>query len=200
MVVIKKIEPITIEEFMRTYKDTRCQFHNGDVWDEESPDSIRQALSVPDHSYVQFCIGKVLGSLFHRSESPKGPGGWWFFDEVAVKYGQASLFIHDLAGWKRARLPERPRRYPISERPDWVCEILSTNSTNDRITKKATLHAHEVPYYWIVEPQERSISVLEWSEKGYVSILDVTEGFVGRIPPFDAVELKANVLFGEEDE
>lgn len=51
----------------------------------------------------------------------------------------------------------------------------------------------------IVDPTEKSINVLEWSEKGYVSILDVTAGFEGKIPPFDALTLKANVLFGEEE-
>jgi len=33
-----------------------------------------------------------------------------------------------------------------------------------------------------------------------VSILDLTEYFIGKIPPFEAVELKAKILFGEEDE
>ena len=68
------------------------------------------------------------------------------------------------------------------------------------VKKKAVLHEHEVPFYWIVDPTEKVITVFEWSPKGYVSILDVTPGFEGKIPPFDAVTLKANVLFGEEDE
>ena len=105
-----------------------------------------------------------------------------------------------MAGWRRARILEIPRKFPVDVRPDWVCEILSSNSPNDRIKKKAVLHEHEVPHYWIVDPGEKSINVLEWDEKGYVSILDVTEGFEANIPPFESVILKANILFGEEED
>ena len=192
MTAIKKINPITMEEFVQNYDGTRCQFHEGDVW-ESQPTS-------PDHSFLQRALGECIGLFFSKIGGPKRPGGWWIFTEVAVKYSDRNLFCHDLGGWKKARCPERPRRYPITDSPDWVCEILSTNASEDRIKKKAVLHKHEVPYYWIVDPTEKSISVLEWSPRGYVSILDVTEGFVGKIPPFDAVELKANVLFGDEDE
>jgi Uma2 family endonuclease len=201
MPAAKKTEIITIQEFETQYFDTRCQFHNGEVWQEENPQSETTHLqSVPDHSYLQFCIGKVIGNLFLRSPGPKGPGGWWLFNEVAVKYEPNSLFLHDLAGWKKSSVPERPRRYPITHRPDWVCEILSSNAANDLFKKKSVLQQHEVPYYWVVYPSEKIISVLKWSIEGYVSILDVTENFVGKIPPFDDVSLSANVLFGEEDD
>ena len=73
-----------VEEFQDQYLDSRCQCHEGDVW---------QAQAVPDHSYLQFCISKVLGYFFHRTEGPKGPGGWWFFDEAGGKYGETSLFF-----------------------------------------------------------------------------------------------------------
>jgi Uma2 family endonuclease len=192
MTAAKKLTTMTIEEFETQYFETRCQFHEGEVWDAQA--------TTPDHSYFQSSFAACIHALFNKTGGPKSPGGWWIFTEVAVRYSARSLFSHDLAGFKRYKLLERPKRFPITDRPDWVCEILSSNSSNDRITKKAVLHEHEVPYYWIVDPSERSINVMEWSEKGYVSILDVTDGFEGKIPPFDAVTLKANVLFGEEDE
>jgi Uma2 family endonuclease len=192
MTAAKKFNPLTIEEFIENYEGTRCQFHEGEVWEAQA--------TTPDHSYLQGSIAEILRSHFNKTSGPKTPGGWWIFTEVAVRYSGRSLFSHDLAGWKRARLTERPRLFPIKDRPDWVCEILSSNSSNDRIKKKAVLHEHEVPYYWIVDSVEKTIDVLKWTQEGYVSILDVTEGFEGKIPPFDAVVLKANVLFGEEDE
>ncbi len=70
-----------------------------------------------------------------------------------------------------------PRKFPVDVRLDWVCETLSSNASNNRIKKKALLHEDEVPYYWIVDPDEKSINVLEWNKKGCVSILDVTERF-----------------------
>ncbi len=192
MTAAKKLKSITIEEFETQYFETRCQFHNGEVWEA-------QATS-PDHSYLQSTISQAIGMLFNKIGGPLRPGGWWIFTEVAVRYSDKSLFSHDIAGWKRSRFPIRPQRYPIKDRPDWVCEILSSNSSNDRIKKKSVLHEHEVPFYWIVDSIEKTIDVLKWTQEGYVSILDVTEGFEGKIPPFDSVTLKANVLFGEEDE
>ena len=191
MNVAKKIEPMTIDHFIRNFEGTRCQFHEGEIWEAQA--------TTFDHSELMGAISEVLRALFNKRGGPRKPGGWWIVPEVAVKYETGSLFSHDLAGWQRQRVPTRPTGFPVSFRPDWVCEILSSNSSNDRITKKAVLHKSEVPYYWIVDPLERSLNVLEWSGKGYISILDVTPGFVGKIPPFDAVDLSANALFGEED-
>lgn len=192
MPTAKKIDLITIEQFQKQYFDTGCQFHQGEVWEAQA--------TTPDHSYLQGSLAEILRTQFNKTSGPQKPGGWWIFTEVAMRYADTSLFSHDLAGWRRARCVERPRRFPIVERPDWVCEILSTNTARDLVTKKAVLHKHEVPFYWIVHPTDKVITVLEWTQKGYTSILDVNEGFEGKIPPFDAINLKANVLFGEEDE
>lgn len=193
MTAVKIFKPLTIEEFQTQYFETRFQFHEGEVWEAQA--------TTFDHSYLQGSMGQTLRNHFNRQGSGPGkPGGWWLATEVAVRYGNTSLFSHDLAGWKRSRIPERPKRFPVTDRPDWVCEILSSNSSNDRIKKKRVLLENEVPFYWIVDSSEKTIDVLKWSPEGYVSILDVSMGFIGKIPPFDAVELKANVLFGEEDE
>jgi hypothetical protein len=50
-----------------------------------------------------------------------------------------------------------------------------------------------------VNPNELIISVFEWSEKGYLSILDVEMGYTGIIPPFTTVPIHAALLFGEEE-
>ena len=192
MTAAKKLKPMTIDEFEEAYEGTRSQFHEGEVWEAKGP--------APDHSDLMGALTEILRSLFNKKGGPKLPGGWWIQPEVSVRYGNKNLFVHDLAGWKRSRFPERPRLYPIIDRPDWVCEILSSNDSNDLVKKRTVLHEYEVPFYWIVHPTEKIISILEWSPKGYISILDVTEGFEGKIPPFDAVSLKANVLFGDEDE
>ena len=192
MTAAKKLTPVTIEEFESQYSETRCQFHEGEVWEAQA--------TTPDHNNFQGAIGEILRSFFHKKGGPGRPGGWWILPEPAVRYSAKNYFIHDLAGWKRSHFPDRPKHFPITERPDWVCEILSTNEANDLVKKKAVLHEHEVPFYWIADPFEKVITVFEWSPKGYVSILDVTAGFEGKIPPFDAVNLTANELFGEEDE
>jgi Uma2 family endonuclease len=191
MSVAKKIELISIEQFENNYIGTHCQFHEGVVWESQA--------NSPDHSYAQISIAETLSFLFNRKKGPKKPGGWWILTEAPVRYGTTSFFSHDLAGWKRDRIPDRHRRFPITDRPDWVCEILSTNKLNDLRLKKKVLHDNVVPYYWVVSPTEQYIEVFEWDEKGYISILDFGLEFVGKIPPFDNVTLNAKHLFGEHE-
>jgi Uma2 family endonuclease len=196
MSTAKKIERMTIEEFEATYLapsyEGRAEFHAGEVWQAQA--------TTPKHNDFQGAILEVLRSLFHKKPSPKKPGGWWILPECAVRYGNLNLFIHDLGGWLRTRSPTMPTDLPITLRPDWVCEILSTNKRNDRQKKRSVLHEHEVPFYWIADPEERSVEIFEWSEKGYILLNSVDEDFIGRLPPFDAIELKVSVLFGEEED
>lgn len=187
----KKTSPLTIDEFETLDLAPRCEFHEGQVWNAQA--------TTPAHNNLQGALSEVLRSLFHKKPGGSRPGGWWILPEAAVRYGTKSLFVQDLAGWRRTRVPEIPKEFPIRQRPDWVCEILSTNQANDRHTKRLVLHEQEVPFYWRVDPNERMIEVYEWDDKGYILSQSQNEAFVGRIPPFDATDLKASVLFGEED-
>jgi Uma2 family endonuclease len=192
MGIAKQLRVKSIEDFEAEDWDARSQFHEGEVWEAQA--------TTPTHNNFQGALSEVLRSHFHKKPGGPRPGGWWILPEAAVRYGSKSLFCHDLAGWKRDRVAAIPKNYPIRERPDWVCEILSTNQANDRHKKRVVLHEFEVPFYWIVDPEERLLEVYEWAEKGYILSQSVDESFTGRIPPFDATVLKASLLFGEEDE
>jgi Uma2 family endonuclease len=89
---------------------------------------------------------------------------------------------------------------PARVRPDWVCEILSTNRRNDLIKKKRVYHRHEVPHYWILDPEEATLTVYRWSPDGYVEILAAERGERVRAEPFDALEIAVGVLFGDEED
>jgi Uma2 family endonuclease len=162
--------------------------------------SLGEKFRSLNQGYLQASMSEILRKYFNKMGGPGVPGGWWIFAEAAVRYADRSLFAHDLAGWKRSFFPERPKQKTMSVRPDWVCEILSSNRDNDLVKKRIVLHEHRVPYYWIVDSEKNHISVLEWSEKGYVIVLDVVVGFEGEIPPFTGISLKANSLFGEEED
>jgi Uma2 family endonuclease len=139
-------------------------------------------------------------SPFHRRPGGRWPGGWWFGIEVDLYFDEQNTLKPDVSGWRRDRVPERPREMPVMIRPDWVCEILSTNKRNDLIKKKRVYHRHGVPHYWIIDPVEESLTVLRWTPDGYVEILVAERGEEVRAEPFEAMALKAGVLFGDEDE
>ena len=52
---------------------------------------------------------------------PGGPGGWWILVEPELHLAQ-DVLVPDLAGWRRARMPDLPRGAFLELAPDWVCE------------------------------------------------------------------------------
>lgn len=120
--------------------------------------------------------------------------------EVEVLYGQTGeVFRHDVVGFRRERVPTLPDGIPVSERPDWVCEILSTKTARyDIVKKQRTLHQHGVPHYWLADPESQTLMVLRHAEGGYLAVLNAAVGDVIRAEPFDAIEIDVADLFGVE--
>jgi Uma2 family endonuclease len=111
------------------------------------------------------------------------------------------VFCHDLCGYRRDRHGEIPKAWPVKLRPDWVCEILSpSHEKRDLHDKWWVLQRAGVPHYWIVHPEEKVVHMYRLERPGYTCILTATSGDVVRAEPFDAVELRASVLFGDEDD
>lgn len=135
---------------------------------------------------------------FDRKPGGRSPGGWWFATEVDIYFDQANTFRPDLAGWRRDRVPEQPRGAVVKERPDWICEVLSTNKRNDLVKKKRVYHRHQVPHYWIVDPLEEMLVVLRWMSDGYIEVMAAERGDVIHAEPFEAKALHVGVLFGDD--
>ncbi|MDC0741511.1 Uma2 family endonuclease [Polyangium mundeleinium] len=152
-----------------------------------------------EHGHGQFKLSTWMAP-FDRRPGGRFPGGWWFGTEIDVCFDGKNTFVPDVAGWRRERLPEGLRGAPIRIRPDWVCEILSTNRRNDLVKKKRVYHRHEVPHYWIVDPVEESLSVYRWDPAGYTEILIAERGERVRAEPFDAIPLQVGILFGDDEE
>jgi len=57
-----------------------------------------------------------------------------------------------------------------------------------------------VPYYWILNPDEKVLVVRRLQPDGHPVALAASTGETVRAEPFDAVELPVGVLFGDEDE
>jgi Uma2 family endonuclease len=151
------------------------------------------------HGRVQVLVVGAVGP-FDRRPGGRWPGGWWFATETDVYLDEENTLKPDVAGWRRDRVPEPPMEMPVMVRPDWVCEILSTNKRNDLIKKKRVYHRHQVPHYWIIDPIEESLSVLRWTPEGYIEILAAERGEEVRAEPFEALPLRVGVLFGDEDD
>jgi Uma2 family endonuclease len=137
---------------------------------------------------------------FDRRPRGGDPGGWWLATEVDVYFDPANTFRPDVVGWRRDRVPRQPEEVLVEARPDWVCEILSTNRRNDLVRKKRVYHRHQVPHYWILDPDEGTLTVYRWSADGYLELLIAERGEEVRPEPFEAIPLRVGALFGDDEE
>ncbi len=182
----------TFAELARLPEDTRAEIVHGEI--------VQRALPTMQHSRGQTGLAAFLRRYFDRRPGGRWPGGWWIGTEVEVEYERHELFCHDLAGWRRDRVPECPSGRPARIRPDWTCEILSTNRRRDMVDKFRVMQACSVPHYWIVDPEEKTLTVFRLEPHGYLVALAAATGETVRAEPFDALELRIAVLLGDEDE
>lgn len=159
---------------------------------------VERGAPTGEHGVAQLVLGSRLYGPFGRRPGGGQPGGWWIVSEVEVQLGE-DVCCPDLTGWRRERMPERPRGTPIPLAPDWVCEVLSTNRRNDLVRKKRIYQRHHVGHYWIVDPTDETLAVYRWHADGYLEVLVAERGQRVRAEPFDAIELPVGVLFGDDD-
>ena len=134
-----------------------------------------------------------IRTAFGRRKAGAGPGGWIIVQEPELHLGipnaDSLVLVPDLAGWRRARMPEVPDTAATGLVPDWVCEILSPgNARHDRVRKMAAYASVGVKWYWIVDADQRTIEPFEHDGRHWVVHEGVTEVDTARIPPFKAVE------------
>jgi Uma2 family endonuclease len=183
----------TIADLMALGDGAYVELVNGEI--------VQKVAPTFDHSHVQGLLGSHVTRRFARRPGGRWPGGWRIGPEVDVAYDEGNVFRHDLAGWRRERVPEPPGGWPVRIRPDWACEILSpSNYRRDLIDKFRVLQRAGVPHYWVVNPEERTLIVHRLEPAGYLVALTAAAGETVRAEPFDAVELRLDVVFGDADD
>ncbi len=190
-------DPARTHATLADYADAHAR---GEVVELIDGDLVPRAMARPAHGTAQAKLGALLDRFNRGRGGPRGPGGWWIMTEVEVLYPQTSeVFRHDVFGFRRDRLAARPESTPVTDRPDWVAEILSgSTARRDLVSKQRTLHRHGVPHYWIVDPEHETLLVFRHGPDGYVSVLNAGAGDVVRAEPFDAVEIDVGEIFGHE--
>lgn len=149
---------------------------------------IEKATPSGEHGHAQ---AAVIGIVW-------ASGGWWIQTEVEVRLAD-EIVRPDVVGWRRERCPQRPVGFPIEQRPDWICEIISpSNPANDTVKKLRLYHSHRVEYYWLVDPQAMTLTVMRWAAEGYITLLSAERGETIRAAPFEAIEIAVGRLFGDD--
>jgi len=174
-------------------EDKRAELIHGEILERVGPSA--------QHNQVQIQLGGWLVRRFSRAAGGRWPGGWWLGTECDTQYETHEVFQHDLIGWRRERMPQQPVGRPQVLRPDWACEIISPSTERrDFNEKMPVLHRAQVPHFWIVRPIDKLLHVYRWTPDGYVMRVAAAVGDVVRAEPFDGVELRVAVIFGDEDD
>ncbi|MDR2216440.1 MAG: Uma2 family endonuclease [Nevskiaceae bacterium] len=146
-----------------------------------------------EHALVSSSLGIDLGGPFQKGRG--GPGGWWIVDEPELHL-DANIFVPDLAGWRRERMPVYPKVKWFELVPDWVCEILSPGTARlDRQRKMPLYAAAGVPHLWLIDPDLRLLEAYENRQGQWTLIATHADDEVVRVPPFDAVALELSGLW-----
>lgn len=177
---------------MATYADI-ARLPEGENVEIIGGEIILSPRSRPAHGRVQAGLSWSIGGPF---DFRGDPGGWWIVVEAEVELGSHDVYIPDLAGWQRTRVPRLPEERPVKIVPDWVCEVVSPSTGRlDRVRKAGGYLAAGVPFFWLVDIDARTIEVLANQGGAWLRLGAWGDGDTAGIPPFEAVEIEVGALF-----
>lgn len=142
----------------------------------------------------------AAGALYYELAGPfrfgrGGPGGWVLLEEPELYLeGHGRPIVPDIAGWRRARMPEVPETPAIALAPDWVCEVLSPSTEAIDRTLKMPIYARAgVESLWLLDPVRRSVECHERAgegpQAGWRQVCKWTGSAALYLPPFAEVAI-----------
>ena len=179
---------ITLEEWVALEEDEPGEVVDGHLEEEEVPDYI--------HEVLVSLLTRLLGNwVVPRGGLVGGSGGKF---AVAKRRGRKPDLTVYLPG---SSLP--PRRGLIRVPPDIAVEVVSPtprDARRDRVEKVDDYAEFGVRWYWIVDPELRSLEILELgADRRYVHALGASSGVVESVPGCEGLALDLDELWAAVD-
>ncbi len=114
---------------------------------------------------------------------------------VGVALSEFRMFIPDLA-FVRAEREHLVHRNLIYGAPDLLVEVLSSDRRRDLVMKRGWYAAAGVPEYWIIDPVNDTITILELSGSDYVERAVLGRSDTLTTPAIPGFALPLEQLFG----
>lgn len=150
---------MTAEQFLMLGEDPpgiRLELVDGEVAASPSP--------APRHSFVVLSLSRILGN--HIDEHELGE----LYGDVDTLLDDFNIRRPDLLFYSTENLDRIGEKF-MEGPPDLAIEVLSPSSvTIDRKNKFAQYRKAGVKFYWIVDPQHRTIEGWELKNRRYVPI------------------------------
>jgi len=185
----------TIKDWLALPEEQRAELIDGRI--------VYQGMAGPVHGRAQSKVnGRLSEPYDRRVGSGERPGGWWLSIEVDMELGGMGC-RPDLLGWRRDKhtaVPAPDSRGLVTAVPDWICEVLSKSTAPmDMGPKRVGYHRAGVAHYWLLDPQNGTLTVLRWTPDGYLVALVAGRGDTVRAAPFEAIEIDVGQLLGDDE-
>jgi Uma2 family endonuclease len=179
---------LSLDEWFDLPEDEPGELVDGRLEEEEEPDYLHELLVAR--------LGRILGD--------------WSFPQGGLVAGSNAKFA---VGARRGRKPDITVYLPGSRRPparglirvppDIAIEIVSPTPRDgwrDRLDKKVDYAAFGVAWYWLLDPQLRSLQILELDSQGrYVHVLGASAGMLETIPGCEGLTLDLDAIWAAID-
>jgi Uma2 family endonuclease len=188
--LIAEPEPpeLSVDEWLELPEDEDGELLNGRLEEEEMPDFVHEAL-------VALLVHLLTGWVVPR-------GGLVGGSEVKLVVGDRRGVKPDLVVYlPGSALP--PRRGRVLVPPDVVVEVISPRPRDvrrDRVQKLDDYAALGVRFYWLVDPELRTLEILELgADRRYVHALGATSGVLDAVPGCEGLRVELDDLWTTVD-
>ncbi len=180
--------PLDVEEWCALPEDEPGELVNGRLVEEEVPDYVHELV-------VSWLIHQFRLWLAGRAGFVAGSEAKFAVREDRGRKPDVTVFLPGGA------VP--PRRGPVRVPPDVAVEVVSPrprDGQRDRVEKVADYASFGVRWYWILDPELRSLEILELGpERLYVHRVGRTDGVLHDVPGCPGLSLDLDALWAEVD-
>ena len=186
--VIAKLKPMTVEEWGNLDEGIEGELVDGILEEEEIATFL--------HELVVMWLSRTLGAWIRRRR------GYIAGSEAKIAVGSRRGRKPDLSVYLRGKAPalaDSLVRIP----PHLVVEVISPrprDARRDRIDKIADYAGAGIGYYWILDPQLRTLEVLELEASAHYRVSVARSRGRVRIPGCPGLVVNLDDLWAEADE
>jgi Uma2 family endonuclease len=178
---------VTLEEWMTLPEDVPGEFVDGRLVEEEVPDYLHEVLVA--------WLARVLGDWAERVGAIVGASEAKF--TLSSNRGRKA----DLTVYFAGRRP--PPRGVITVPPDLAVEIVSPSPRDqrrDRVEKMDEYARFGIRFYWLVDPQQRTVDIYEQgADRSYSRRVEAGNGLLQDVPGCPGLTVDLDAMWSKID-